>query len=528
MREDVRVVATTVAVAMLGLVSAMGCDTSKTPEPGDVDIRPDAELDGDDPAVDCTALWPEEPPAPIFPPPTLLQLQEAPTADFFSVSSPRAIDVNGDGCRDFVFGSGNDAFLGQPESNAGRAVAVDGVTNEIIWQAPGSAEVVGSATSIERQGEPPILVFGGRYATFFAVDAATGDELWSIDTTEITDDPTELNFYTALRVDDRNDDDIDDLIAVYGGDGLAEDGEPRVASHIALVDGATGAVLRARETPDGFESYTSPVRWLDAEGSEHFIFGTGGETLPGSLWLAELDVFASTQEEDWAIELVVGNDDKGFISPAAIADLDQDGVDEIIGASFGGEVTVLSGSDLSVVWDETFPGSETFQTPGVARLAASEFAVILTHNVGVYPAYDKVQHRVLDGATGAELYEVEGTRNFAASPLAVDLNGDGADEVLFFESGGFGLPDGSSIHLYDPTADAGYDISYGFSFVATPLIFVARGHEQAELVVVSFTRQLSVNTWALRRLVLRAEINPLEGWIQYLGLCGDGRYQCDE
>lgn len=517
-----------------------GCssDEEQPGLPDDVSDDTDAET-SEDPETDtpvvelprCAALW-EGIDMQLAYPPSLAQLAPSPEGPYSSASSPRAIDVNGDGCRDFVFGVGNDAFIREPDENFGRAVAVDGTTHEVLWEVEAPGELVGSATPIETVDGGLLVVLGGRFGSMLAVDAATGERAWLVDTSEITEDETILNFYTALPVSDQNSDGVADLIAVYGGDALAGPGEERVPSHLVLVSGETGDVLHARETPDGAESYTSPVRWLDANGDEHFIFGTGGETLPGSLYAAELASFVDEGTTEWAVELVEGNDNKGFIAPATIVDANGDGTDDIVAVSFGGEVTLVSGSDFQVVWNDELSGVESFQTAGVVRGDGGSLALALTYNTGIFPIYTDVVHRLLDAATGEELERFNATENFAASPIAFDLTGDGVDEVLFFSSGGFSTPDGMTIRIHNLVADESELITMPWSSIATPMVYQAEDFERLELVAVTFSSRLDgegidQRYWAIRRLDLQATAEAVSGWTQYLGPCSDGRADCN-
>lgn len=63
----------------------------------------------------------------------------------------------------------------------------------------------------------------------------------------------------------------------------------RLSGRILLMSGRTGHVITWKGVPDGRESYYSPqvYTWLD--GTQLVLFGTGGETHGGSLWVIKLD-----------------------------------------------------------------------------------------------------------------------------------------------------------------------------------------------------------------------------------------------
>ena len=62
----------------------------------------------------------------------------------------------------------------------------------------------------------------------------------------------------------------------------------RKAARILLLSGKTGKVLRWMETPNGEESYFSPVVYTLSNGTEMVVFGTGGETHGGALYVIQL------------------------------------------------------------------------------------------------------------------------------------------------------------------------------------------------------------------------------------------------
>lgn len=55
-----------------------------------------------------------------------------------------------------------------------------------------------------------------------------------------------------------------------------------------IFSGKDGKVLRQAVVPDGRESYYSPVLYQRKDGTEVVLFGTGGETHSGSLWMIAL------------------------------------------------------------------------------------------------------------------------------------------------------------------------------------------------------------------------------------------------
>ena len=120
-----------------------------------------------------------------------------------------------------------------------------------------------------------------------------------------------MNVYTPQFVRDLNADGVPDVVAIHGGDPLAEAGAiskflllflwnestflvcyliagslTRLPGRILIFSGKTGEVLQFVGTPDQKESYYSPqVLTREQDGSDYVLFGTGGETHGGGLYV---------------------------------------------------------------------------------------------------------------------------------------------------------------------------------------------------------------------------------------------------
>ena len=64
--------------------------------------------------------------------------------------------------------------------------------------------------------------------------------------------------------------------------------ETRLIGRILIFSGRSGRILRWVETPDKKESYFSPLIYTLKNGTDMVIFGTGGETHGGSLYVIKL------------------------------------------------------------------------------------------------------------------------------------------------------------------------------------------------------------------------------------------------
>ena len=64
--------------------------------------------------------------------------------------------------------------------------------------------------------------------------------------------------------------------------------EDRMPGRIIIISGKSGKVLKWVKTPDGKESYFSPLVYTLQNGTDLVVFGTGGETTGGALYVIQL------------------------------------------------------------------------------------------------------------------------------------------------------------------------------------------------------------------------------------------------
>ena len=170
-----------------------------------------------------------------------------------------------------------------------RIVVMDGKTGETIWETdvPFQAFALKCELDVNSDGMVDCLA-SGRMSGFVALNGVDGSVLWHRDPDVAYH---RYNFYFPLIVQDLDGDGTSDIINVHGGDATfsSEDTE-RSPAKLVVVSGRTGQKLLQETvlTPDGHESYMSPVLYSFADGTEVVLFGSGGETVPGSLWAVTL------------------------------------------------------------------------------------------------------------------------------------------------------------------------------------------------------------------------------------------------
>ncbi|MEM9831198.1 MAG: PQQ-binding-like beta-propeller repeat protein [Bacteroidota bacterium] len=347
-------------------------------------------------------------------------------------SSVRLTDLTGDGILDIVLGTGYQEL--HPTDTA--VVALDGKDGKLLWHIAARDQIVGSAMLLDvtQDGIDDIFI-GGRRAELMAINGQNGELLWEFYPAGDSLDPGKVaglyNFYNPQRIPDQNQDGIEDLLIANGGDYLAEPNDPnRPPGHLMVVSSRTGELLATAEVPDGKETYLSAVvADLNNNGSLDIIFGTGGETIGGGLYRTSL---ADVMKEDLsqAVLLATGSN-KGFIAPPVLIDITLDGNLDIVANSVDGRMLAFDGKTNSLLWQRAIPNAEAYTTPAVGYFTEDDVPdFFANYGKGQWPTLrDPIQFMV-DGRNGNILYEDTLGRFQYASPVVIDLNKDGFDDVL--------------------------------------------------------------------------------------------------
>ena len=202
----------------------------------------------------------------------------------------------------------------------------------------------GSATlyDINEDGTEDIII-GGRNHQIKALDGKSGALIWAY-TYQYDKDPilknAQFNFYNSILVSDQNQDNFPDLLTINGGNPAAQSAEEeeRQAGVLLLIDLKNGAILAADTMPDGKESYMSPIGFQQPTSEEFIIvFGTGGETIGGNLYVTTL---ANLKQQKLKEATIIASEDlHGFIAPPVLADINEDGHLDIIAISHSATVS---------------------------------------------------------------------------------------------------------------------------------------------------------------------------------------------
>ncbi len=350
--------------------------------------------------------------------------------------SPKTADLNGDGVLDVVMTAGGEEF----SSSDSAVVAIDGQNGQIIWTAGGRDQLYTNPVFVDlnADGQTDVVV-GGRSAQLKALNGSTGDLLWQFLPGQDTVPPLDLgwyNFYTPALLPDLDNDQVPELLAANGGDvRFKPDERNRPPGKILVLSGATGDVLQMDTVPDKKETYLSPLAvQLGANPDISLIFGTGGESVEGHLYLVSLNNFMDSGMRQ-AVTLA-SSKKKGFIAPPVVTDINQDGVKDIIVNLTEGETIAVDGANFTTLWHAIAPLPVNSEYEVYGSLAAGKFNnddipdFFTSYGIGRWPFIHACRQLLLDGRTGEILFTDSLGFYSMSSPLAVDVDRDGIDEAL--------------------------------------------------------------------------------------------------
>ena len=350
-----------------------------------------------------------------------------------SLSSPRTADLNNDGVLDIVMGAGNNEYQ---ETDMG-ILAFDGKSGNLLWKQRAIDQVFGSATFCDISGDKiKDVLIGGRSPQFKAIDGKSGALIWDYKPGQYTNDSilryAHFNFNNSVLVPDQNNDGIDDLLTINGGNPVAKpySETDRFPGVLILFDSKTGNIIAADTMPDRKESYMTPLCFSQPGSKELFIlFGTGGETIDGKLYLTTLSQFRAKKLS--SAEVIATEKGHGFIAPAALADINKDGYADIIAISHGSKAVAIDGKDHHTIWTRTFPGTECSNSFVPGYFTDDDIPDFFTFiSKGEWPNSTGSVEVMLDGRNGDISYmDSIGCTGFS-SPVIYDLNNDGRDEAI--------------------------------------------------------------------------------------------------
>jgi len=345
-------------------------------------------------------------------------------------SSPRIADLNGDGTGDVILGAGREEF----QACDSAVIALDGRTGALLWTGSAKDQIFGSAalSDVSGDGVPDVFI-NGRSAELQAIDGRSGEVLWKFlapDRMAKWEKKSWFNFYNPQFIPDQDGDGREDLLVSNGGDVMVEPYDPnRPAGYLAVLSSRDGRLLARAPMPDGRETYMSVAALPATDGDYRIIFGTGGETVGGSLFVGRLsEVLAG--DLSGAVRLD-SSAHKGFIGPPVWADITDDGVSDIVANAVDGRLLAYDGATYERIWQASMPNTEAYSSiaPGYFNTdTVPDFFV--SYAQGVWPKLDWTRQYMVDGASGAIQFADSLGYYQTSTPVVADLTGDGTDDAL--------------------------------------------------------------------------------------------------
>ncbi len=436
-------------------------------------------------------------------------------------ASARTWDLNQDGIKDVVIADGREF------DSIGNLTALNGANGAILWEIDRVGELFASAQFMKINNDNyEDVVMAGRLSNLFCVNGLTGDLLWEFDNQQPPGPQSWLQFYEPKQVMDVSGDGVGDIVVINGGDPTAAPTNPnRPPGLLMLIDASDGSIITSAVMPDTLESYCSVAVVNGATASDTYIyFGSGGETVAGSLWKATL---AQLQAGDisGATELMTGTT-KGFIAPPVLADINSDNILDILGVGFEGKISLIDGASETIAWTYSNPDLETYAVSGIGDYNGDgQLDVASSLNHGVWPGYDYSVMIMLDGANG-NLLRSDTIGLQITSPMAYDLDGDDKEEVMIsyqiFDTANGVVEAGQAVIHYETGIETMFVNDQGLNIASSASLDDLDGDGDIELIEIhSVDPNLGFDVQVWNTGVLIDE--PLR-WTAYHGTFYDGIY----
>ncbi|HTE34658.1 MAG TPA: hypothetical protein VK666_29970, partial [Chryseolinea sp.] len=174
-----------------------------------------------------------------------------------------------------------------------------------------------------------------------------------------------------------------------------------------------------------------PVPLLTPDGTDYkVIFGTGGETIGGSLFLTTLSQIMKGDISD--AKLLDTSPTNGYIGPPVWVDLTNDGNPDIVTNAVEGKLVAFDGISSKPLWSTKMYKTEAYSSVAPGYFTGNDDVpdFFVSYAVGQWPDLGWSKQFMVNGATGKIEY-VDSLGSYQTStPVIIDLDGDGRDEAI--------------------------------------------------------------------------------------------------
>lgn len=357
--------------------------------------------------------------------------------------SSRMLYVNEDKVLDVVFGFGTgadgydvpedvcDIYFDGQKPCLGGIIALDGKTGVEIWRLWTKHEIFALTCQADLDGDGYIdCLAGGRAGVFLAVSIKEGKEIWTFGDHAIQSDL--MSMYAAQLVEDVDNDGVEDVLAVHGGDSMSDPNpEEHMYGRLILFSGKTGRLLQWMPTPDSRESYYPPQITVTPDGRQIIIFGTGSSKHGGGLYAkALIDLYRKNMTN---VKMIYKDEDHGIINPAALVDINNDGILDIVLASMHDRILAFDGSDFRNIWNVSLDSYQSASSVSVGYFDGDNIPdIIVKYNYGArFPVFEYEKTIVLSGKNGSVISQpLINSLNAQSTPITISVEGYGNDIFL--------------------------------------------------------------------------------------------------
>ncbi|XP_064608060.1 protein FAM234B-like [Liolophura sinensis] len=389
--------------------------------------------------------------------------------EYGTESCIRLHDLDGDGLLDIVFGFGSAKDLstdtekdlidycksiGHSFPCVGVLVGLRGKDGQELWRVNTESAVFlmnCEHIDVNQDGKTDCIV-SGRQGTIAAINPKTGDHLWKAERTYLM---RQWNIYQVSALPDLDGDNVPEILVPHGGEpSFPPEEHNRHAGRLIVLSGKTGKCLgRYLDMPDSKETYMSSVIYSMPDQSQYILFGSGGETVPGDFMAISLRDFyryvmsttkdAPTIKGNYSHWSHVPKDDKGIMKlfsgnetgvmvPPVMADVNNDGIKDILMTAFEGKMILFDGKTLNILWTLSLKGYQTYSTPAPGYFDGDDHLDFMTSwNSGTWPEYKHAMMIVVSGADGVILWKTYSQEYNMASPLSLQTSHYHQDAFLF-------------------------------------------------------------------------------------------------
>ncbi|MCB0734652.1 MAG: T9SS type A sorting domain-containing protein [Bacteroidetes bacterium] len=441
-------------------------------------------------------------------------------------------DLNADGISDLVVGGSREGGWDKPA-----IFALDGKNGNLLWQrsAPNQIYLSARFTHINGDSIPDVLI-GGRDAQLLALNGRNGELLWQFwsDTLPAKDSGW-YNFYNLLLIPDINNDQIEDILISNGGDANAVPSDTnRPAGSILILSGQHGEVLGRIKTPDQHETYFAPLLLPD---QKTVLFGTGGETIGGGLYLIPLSDLIQSDTSN--IQPITYDSEHGFIAAPTIV---RSSTNDVLAVPRYHEefelYNINTPNQPAYQFHVKEANTEAYVTPVPGffnRDNVVDYVQIFAK--GIFPFYSGYIYVVIDGANGQVIDRWESSGIYQLNSCNVlDLDNDGLDELLIahnYDNGTTRVQYRTSFMVKQFEPDTLYYLfgdRPGITLYSQPAFYDLDHNNQLDMLVVT---NLNEKNWYTHDSfsVARYEWNQnltSVNWPCYMGMDGKAQFDANQ